>query len=133
MTFAIMPPADTAFAATKKVDQTLVSTPLSDNNTASATVSANALKPVTSADESTKTGQQKDDLQRRTEQKKRAEEQRAEDTSFTSNFDSETGQRVFQRVSNSNGYVLWQYPEEKMLELAREEHQQEGLFADFKV
>jgi uncharacterized FlaG/YvyC family protein len=62
-----------------------------------------------------------------------AEAEAEKDTRFEVSLDQATGRRVFKRVVASNGHVLWQEPEEKVLERAREMKQSTGLFTDKSV
>jgi uncharacterized FlaG/YvyC family protein len=59
-----------------------------------------------------------------------AREHSEENVRYEVSLDRDSGQRVFKRVVAATGHVLWQEPEEKLLDRAREQHKTTGLIAD---
>jgi hypothetical protein len=64
---------------------------------------------------------------------KAAEKQAQDNTRFEINLDESTGKRVFKRVVTTTGHVLWQEPEDKLLQRARERNKATGVFTDKTV
>lgn len=62
-----------------------------------------------------------------------SEEASDENVRYEVSLDRDSGQRVFKRVVAATGHVLWQLPEEKLLERAREEKKTTGFIADKTV